>query len=247
MNNNMFVSIFGESPATQQAREKRDNAFQAMLSSRRQAAEQNRTDAVKMARWNALGNVITSMAQLGGWAMGGGTGGVQKYDDRQYLDAFNRAVKASDDIRNIGTAEDQYRFNLADEEYKRQLQLEDAERRRRQELEDSERKYNFQLEKQEKQFEHQREMQEQKDDARRALEEYKATHRVSRKGTGISVEDRILLKEMEAYNAYVGRQEAQKLPFESFSEWASKRGYQIDTVRSYGTGGSQGARDRADL
>lgn len=241
MNNNMFASIFGESPATQQAKQTRDNAFQAMLASRRQAAEQQRTDAVKMARWNALGNLLITMVQPIGWGIGGKgsgvTGGVQQYDNRQYLDSFNRALKASDDLQNIGTAEDQYRFNLAEEDYKRKLALEDAERKRQQDLEDSERKYNFQLEKQERQFEHQREIQEQKDDARRALEEYKATHRVSRKGTGgMGVEDRILLKEIDAYNKYVNTQTALGKPYDSFDKWMDSKGYQVDNVRSQYSG-----------
>jgi hypothetical protein len=136
----MYASIFGESPETQKARENRDNTFQSMLASRRQAAEQARTDNVAMARYNALGNVITSMAQLGGWAAGGGTSDVQKYDDRQYLNAFNRAVQASDDLRNIGNADAEYRFKLADEDYRRAMALEDEERRRKQANEDYERK-----------------------------------------------------------------------------------------------------------
>ena len=102
--NNIYASIFGEAPATRQAREARDSAFQAMLNTRKQTAEQQRTDDVKMARYNAFGNLLTTMVQPLGWAMGGSTGGVQKYDDRQYISAFNRAVKAADDIRNIGSA-----------------------------------------------------------------------------------------------------------------------------------------------
>ena len=236
---NIYASIFGEPPSSAKAKEARDSAFQAMLASRRQAAEQQRTDNAQMARYNALGNVLTSMAQLGGWAAGGSTGNVQKYDDRQYIDSFNRAVKASDDIRNIGSAADEYRFKLADEDYKRQLALEDAERKRQQDLADDERKYQFQLEKQQQLFQHQNELQQQKDDARRALEEYKATHRVSRKGTGgMSVDDRILLKEMDTYKEYVKIQTAKGLPYDTFEKWLDTNGYQVSSRSLYGGTGS---------
>lgn len=150
--NNIYASIFGEAPATRQAREARDSAFQAMLNTRKQTAEQQRTDDVKMARYNAFGNLLTTMVQPLGWAAGGGagaTGGVQKYDDRQYISAFNRAVKAADDIRNIGNAEEEYRFKLADEEYRRQLGLEDEARRRQQANEDYERKRRIAMEEEE--------------------------------------------------------------------------------------------------
>lgn len=146
---NMFASIFGETPGTQQARDARDSAFQAMLNTRKRAAEQQRTDDVTMARYNALGNLLTTMVQPIGWGIGGGagaTGGVQKYDDRQYIAAFNRAVKAADDIRNIGSAEAEYRFKLADEDYRRQMGLDDEARRRQQSNEDYERKRRIAME-----------------------------------------------------------------------------------------------------
>lgn len=243
--NNIFASIFGEAPATAKAREARDSAFQAMLSSRRQAAEQQRTDNVAMARYNALGNVLTSMAQLGGWAAGGSTAGVQKYDDRQYIDAFNRAVKASDDIRNIGSTADEYRFKLADEDYKRAQALEDAERKRAQDLADDERKYQFQLEKQRELFDHQNEMQDRKADARMQLEQYKQSKRVTRPGTGLSLEDRILLKELDAYNKDVVNKNALGQPHGSFDEWLSGKGYRVENVRQLYDGG--GNRGHADL
>ena len=136
---NPYASIYGESQATKQARENRNGMFQSFLDTRRKAAEQQRTDDVKMAKYNALGNVLTSMVQPLGWHAGGGsTGGVQPYDNRQYLEAFNRAVKASDNLRNIGLAEDEYKFKIADEDYRRMLALDDEARRRQQKLEDEE-------------------------------------------------------------------------------------------------------------
>lgn len=153
--NNMFASIFGESASTKQARDARDSAFQAMLNTRKQVAEQQRTDDVKMARWNAMGNLLTTLVQPVGWAIGGGgfsggnTGGVQKYDDRQYIAAFNRAVKAADDIRNIGSADAEYKFKLASDDYTRALKLEDEERQRRQTNEDYERRRRIAMDEEE--------------------------------------------------------------------------------------------------
>lgn len=143
MATNLFSSIFGADPATRQASAQRNASFQDMLNSRRQVAEQQRTDDTKMARYNAFGNLLTTMVQPVGWAIGGGntgaTGGFQPYDNRQYLQAFNRAVKAADDIRNIGTAEDEYNFKLADENYRRAIALEDELRRRDNAIADYER------------------------------------------------------------------------------------------------------------
>lgn len=129
--NSVYKSLFGDSPATTKAAGARDSAFQNWLNIRKQNMEQQRTDDVRMAKYNAFGNLLTSMVQPIGWAAGGGgfnnggTGGVQTYDNRQYLDAFNRAVKATDDMRNIGTAEAEYRFKLADDDYKRQQAIDD--------------------------------------------------------------------------------------------------------------------------
>ena len=123
--NNIYASIFGESPATKQARANRDSAFQAMLDTRKQAMEEQRTSDTQMARYNALGNLLTTMVQPVGWAIGSGgsgvTGGVQKYDPRQYLDSFNRALRDSENLRNIGTQGAEYQFKLAGEDYERAL------------------------------------------------------------------------------------------------------------------------------
>ena len=232
--NNMYASLFGESPATKSAREKRESAFQDMLNTRRQAAQQGRTDNVRMARYNALGNVITSMAQLGGWAAGGGTSNVQKYDDRQYIDAFNRAVKAADDIRNIGADEAAYRFKIADEDLKRQQSLEDAERQQERMLERQERAEQARAERDERKYQHDMEVLEAKNDARRQLEEYKATHKVTRPGTGLSLEDRILLKEIDAYNRDVATKSALGQPYGTFDEWMRSKGYQTTRLSSGG-------------
>lgn len=147
--NPVIDSIFGVTTPAQAAALSRDSRFQDWLSARREAAEGQRTDNARMARFNALGNALTTMVQPIGWAVGGSTAGVQPYDSRQYLDAFNRAVKASEDLRNIGTLEDEYRFKMADEEYRRQLALEDEQRRREQNYEDIQRRSDAEIKKQE--------------------------------------------------------------------------------------------------
>ena len=113
-------SVFGPEPTqAEQAASVRDQSFQDWINSRKQAVEQQRTEDVRMARLNALGNVLTTMVQPLGWSAGGATAGVQPIDNRQYLQAFERAQKASDDLRNIGTMEGEYQFKLADEAYRR--------------------------------------------------------------------------------------------------------------------------------
>lgn len=142
MANNNYAFLFGDSQAAQQAAAQRGTQFQSWLNTRKQAYERQRTSDVNMAKYNALGNLLTTMVQPVGWAAGnrgtGATGGFQPYDNRQYIAAFNRAVKAADDIRNIGTQEGEYQFKLADEAYRRQLALDDSMREhtlRQQELE----------------------------------------------------------------------------------------------------------------
>lgn len=156
--NSIYASIFGESPATKQARAQRDSAFQAMLDTRKKAVEEQKTADETMARYNAFGNLLTTMVQPLGWAAGGNgsgvTGGVQKYDDRQYIAAFNRAVKDAENLRNIGTEQEQYRLRLANEDYERalandrmaqQAALREIEDARRQRIKDEAEARNFEL------------------------------------------------------------------------------------------------------
>ena len=135
----MADAIFGKQEATLSAEEVLNQKFSDMLNARKQAAEGAKTDATRMARLSALGNVLTTMVQPIGWAIGGRgtgvTGGVQPVDNRQYLQAFERAQKANDDLRNIGTMEGEYQFNLANEAYRRAQAMEDYENKARIELE----------------------------------------------------------------------------------------------------------------
>lgn len=130
----IYDSVFGAKPtASESASSLRDQSFQDWINSRKHAIEQQRTDDVRMARLNALGNVLTTMVQPIGWAIGGRstgvTGGVQPVDNRQYLQAFERAMKANDDLRNIGTLEGEYQFKLAENDARRAQALEDYEQK----------------------------------------------------------------------------------------------------------------------
>lgn len=91
--------------------------FQKMLDERKSALEAQRTSDVNLARFNALGNALRTMVQPIGWGIGGGKGNaapVQPYDNRQYLEAFNRAVKAGQDLRNLGGMEEEYALKLGE-------------------------------------------------------------------------------------------------------------------------------------
>lgn len=226
----LFNSLFGESPETQQARETRNATFQDMLNSRRQTAQQNYTDAAKMAKYNALGNVLTTMVQPIGWAAGGSTVSPQKYDDRQYIDSFNRALKAQDDLRNIGTAEDQYRFNLAEQDYNRLRDIEDNERRYQFQMDKQQQQQEYMLEKQRRDQEARQALEEQKAEQKEALERLKASLKITDKKTGLSLRDRQLLKEMDYYNDYVKRHETSGQPYDTFDKWMSTRGYKVDSA-----------------
>lgn len=128
-NTTIYDSIFGQSPAVQAAAAARDASFQDWLNQRKQAVEQQRTEDRRIATFNALGNALTTMVQPLGWAIGGSTAGVQPVDNRQYLEAFNRALKSNEDLRNIGTLEGEYQFKLADEAYRRAQAVEDYQRK----------------------------------------------------------------------------------------------------------------------
>lgn len=160
--NNPYGYLFGDSAATQAAQAEVGNRYQTWLNTRRDALERKRTSDVNMARYNALGNLITTMVKPVGWAAGGGgfdgaTAGTDKYDNRQYLDSFNSAVKAADDIRNVGSKEAEYQFQLAEDEYKRRQALDkeartfaekqmEAEERNRAKQEQKEQEYKLKAE-----------------------------------------------------------------------------------------------------
>lgn len=117
----IYDSLFGTMPATQNAAAERDARFQDLLNARKKSAETQRTSDTRMAQFAAIGNALTTMVQPLGWAAGGATGGVQPYDSRQYLESFNRALRDADNVRNVGNAELEYQFKLADDAYKREV------------------------------------------------------------------------------------------------------------------------------
>ena len=238
---NIYASIFGESPETRKARGDRDTAFQAMLDSRKQSVEKQRTDDVKMARYNALGNVLTSMVQPLGWAAGGSSAGVQPYDNRQYIEAFNRAVKASDNLRNIGTAEDEYRFKLADEDYRRKLALDDAARERAFREEDLERKYQQRLEEQQRKFENDMAKVERQGEIRQQIAEFNATHRIKSKSTGKDADWRTQQKLLSGYLEELKIAQAKGENFPDYAVWLKDHGFD-----SMATGGMQSASQSSE-
>ena len=241
--NNMFASIFGESPSVAKARENRNSAFQAMLDTRRQTAEKQRTDDVRLARYNAFGNVLTTMVQPLGWAAGS-TGGVQKYDDRQYISAFSRAVKAADDIRNIGTAADEYRFKLADEDYKKALAREEEARSRAFKLEEAERKYQQKLDEMDLKHRNDMEKEAAKAEARMRIAEFNAAHKITSRSSGFGIDERMKLKLIDQYGRYANEERSYGREPMKYPEWLAENGYsftEMSTVTKPAGGGLEHA------
>lgn len=241
---NIYSSIFGKEPATQQAAAQRDTAFQSWLNTRKQAAEQQRTSDVNMAKYNALGNILTTMVQPIGWAVGGKgktTGNYQPYDNRQYLEAFNRAVKASDDLRNIGSAEQEYQFKLADENYKRQLALEDEARRREASREDLEYKAQQRINEIQQKFENDMAKINRQGEIRQEIAAFNASHKISNRSTGLSVNEREKLKLMGMYGDYRKNKENYNEIPKSYADWLQEIGYSVsNNAASTGTGSGDG-------
>lgn len=254
---NRYSAIFGDDPATRRAASERNSAFQSWLNTRKQAAEQQRTSDVQMARYNALGNVLTTMVQPLGWGIGGGfrgagTGGVQPYDQRQYLEAFNRAVKASEDLRNIGTAEDEYQFKLADENYRRQLALEDEARKRRYAQEDLEQKANQRIAEINQKFENDMAKINRQGEIRQQIAEFNATHKIASKSTGLSIDERMKLQLLKQYGDHVKNRESYNQTPLPYEEWLDTMGYSSSGSPSTGNrnrsgSGSGGRTESAGL
>ena len=232
----IYDSIFGvkkdNSSAVQQAAAARNATFQDWLNTRKKSLEQQRTDDIRMAKYNALGNLLTTMVQPLGWAIGGSTAGVQPYDNRQYLEAFNRAVKASDDLRNLGNVDAEYQFKLADEEYQRQLSLADEARRREAAFADFKQKQDYQA-KQQAEYAKQRHEYTMAEIAARgenqkSLAEVKAKYKVLGRDR-VPVEEKMLQAAWTRYMDYkkiyeqdTGRGIVRQDKFKSFKEWAGE-------------------------
>jgi hypothetical protein len=109
-----------ETPST--ATIEKPKSFADVLADRyaemRKTAEKEKTDAAKMQKYYALTDALRAIGQLGGTAVGGAIGGdlpdsapaVDPYkESRGYLDAFERAKKANDRIKEL----DEKGFSLA--------------------------------------------------------------------------------------------------------------------------------------
>ena len=136
----------------QQNAENADNAtaniWQSMIDQRKAEAKKEQTDNYRMATFNALGNFFRNVTQPLGWAAGGGSGvtaPVQPYDNRQYLESFNRAIKAGDDLRNIGAQDMQFKLEMAKQKAQRAWNEYDHQRRREETLEDYGKRIAMQL------------------------------------------------------------------------------------------------------
>lgn len=265
-NTTIYDSIFGNTPAVQAAAAARDASFQDWLNQRRQAVEQQRTDNVKMARLNALGNVLTTMVQPLGWAVGGKstgvTGGVQPVDNRQYLDSFTRAMKAADDLRNIGTLEGEYQFKLADENYRRQLALEDEQRRQELALQTYEQRANLDLEKQKQIYDLRSQLSQQQMEERIKVAEAtaKAKFKFSTRGGGKvaeSVRDNLLKRANTAYaqiladyykKRQIGIENLQEPPTydEFLRKFASENGYNVSETQGEGNNNTSSSAKPAE-
>lgn len=106
-----------------------NKSINELLQAQYQATEKRRTDAAKMAQIAALGNVLqTAFAPVGWIGQKGATSRVANPDSRQYITAFNEALKAQQDLGNIGMQAAQMRLNMAsrraDRAYNAQLQRE---------------------------------------------------------------------------------------------------------------------------
>lgn len=95
-----------------------------MLAPMREAARQEKTDALKMQKYYALADVFNALGKMGGAAVGGAIGGnmldsaptVGEYkESRGYLDAFERAKQANERLRELDAKE----FQLAYDKKKR--------------------------------------------------------------------------------------------------------------------------------
>lgn len=222
--NKMYDSMFmGPKPtAAETAKAAYESRYQSMLDARRQNAEQARTDAVKMARYNALGNLLTTMVQPLGWAAGGrgaAAGNYQPYDSRQYIDAYSRAAKATDDVRNVGLEEEAWRVKLAEDDYERQLALEDEARKRENKVQDEARALEIWSEKERKKQEYRVDYLDRQTEARKEVDDNKAGNRTSGSSGSLSVEDRLRLKDHDAWLRYKDRQIAKGEPYDDFETW----------------------------
>lgn len=126
--------------------------FSDMLAPMREAAKQEKTDALKMQKYYALADVFNALGKMGGAAVGGAIGGnmldsaptVGEYkESRGYLDAFERAKQANERLRDLDAKE----FQLAYDRKKR-----DEERAYSDKVRKEDREYKAALDKADKEW-----------------------------------------------------------------------------------------------
>lgn len=129
----------------------RRQTFSEMLAPLREAAIQEKTDALKMQKYYALADVFNALGKMGGAAVGGAIGGnmldsapnVGEYSEsRGYLDAFERAKQANERLLDLEEQDFQLAYDRKrreeerayndkvrklDREYKAKLDKEDKE------------------------------------------------------------------------------------------------------------------------
>lgn len=88
----------------------------------RREIEKEKTDAAKMAKFQALGQLSQTLFNPIGWGAAGATADVKAPDQRGYIDAFNRMNKYDDQLTALGQQEAQWNIN----EVLRQRQREEA-------------------------------------------------------------------------------------------------------------------------
>lgn len=257
--NNILDSIFGASDNNDvaDALNARNNNFQSWLNTKKKAVEAQRKESVDIARYNALGNVLTAMAQPIAWKQGGATVAAPAPDQRQYLESFNKAVKANEDLRNIGDMEAEYQFKLADDNYRRELAIANEER-----------KQQLEIDKQRQIFDMRRKLNQEQIEGRIKVAEAsaRAKYNFSAGGKKVteSVRDNLLKRANTAYaniladyykKKQVGIENLQEPPSydEFLKQFASENGYQVadsqnakpesQTVAS----GASGGRTTANL
>ena len=233
-------SVFGtktqepEKTELEKKREAYNMTYQEMMANQRQRLENQRTSDARMARVNALGNLLTTMVQPVGWAIGGATpgpAGVEPYDNRQYLEAFNRAVKATNDIRNLGLAEDEFKLRQAEADYKRAQAAVDAETAwdTWKKKKDYEAEIKSDLSKQS----HEQAMEKlaAQGENQKAVAALKASLRIPSSGS-LTFEQRMQLKDKDSYNAYRKIAQAKGEPVMTYAEYLKTLGISDGTNSS---------------
>jgi hypothetical protein len=115
----------GGSTVTAQKTDPMESILYSLFQERRKQARKERTDELKLAAYNSLGNALRALGQPIGWLAGGATSAVINPDRRNYLDAFNRAVAYNNELSNIAQRETEYQINRAEYDRRKALEIDD--------------------------------------------------------------------------------------------------------------------------